>query len=99
MNQTWILKYYELVRLYYSNSIYSIFLGIGFFFRENKNAMIFIMIIIIPPLFRSGVVSIYEYGFLPLLIGGFFLYVSYYGCDQTQAQRLLSAKNEKNEFV
>jgi len=36
-----------------------------------------------------------EYGFLPMLIGGFFLYVSYYGCDQTQAQRLLSAKNEK----
>ena len=30
-----------------------------------------------------------------MLIGGFFLYVSYYGCDQTQAQRLLSAKNEK----
>jgi len=36
-----------------------------------------------------------EYGFLPMLIGGFFLYVSYYGCDQTQAQRLLSAKDEK----
>ncbi len=36
-----------------------------------------------------------EYGFLPMLIGGFFLYASYYGCDQTQAQRLLSAKNEK----
>ncbi|WP_117880466.1 sodium:solute symporter family transporter [Aureibaculum luteum] len=36
-----------------------------------------------------------EYGFWPMLIGGFFLYVSYYGCDQTQAQRLLSAKNEK----
>ncbi|HHC79636.1 MAG TPA: sodium transporter [Flavobacteriia bacterium] len=36
-----------------------------------------------------------EYGFWPMLIGGFFLYASYYGCDQTQAQRLLSAKNEK----
>ncbi len=36
-----------------------------------------------------------EYGLLPMLVGGFFLYVSYYGCDQTQAQRLLSAKNEK----
>jgi len=36
-----------------------------------------------------------EYGLLPMIIGGFFLYVSYYGCDQTQAQRLLSAKNEK----
>lgn len=36
-----------------------------------------------------------EYGIWPMLIGGFFLYVSYYGCDQTQAQRMLSAKNEK----
>jgi SSS family transporter len=36
-----------------------------------------------------------EYGFWPMLIGGFFLYVSYYGCDQTQAQRMLSAKSEK----
>lgn len=36
-----------------------------------------------------------EYGIWPMLIGGFFLYVSYYGCDQTQVQRLLSAKDEK----
>ena len=28
-----------------------------------------------------------------MLIGGFFLYVSYYGCDQTQAQRILAARN------
>ncbi len=35
-----------------------------------------------------------EYGFWPMLVGGIFLYCSYYGTDQTQAQRLLSAKNE-----
>ena len=35
-----------------------------------------------------------EYGLWPMLFGGFFLYASYYGCDQTQAQRMLSAKNE-----
>ncbi|MEP5255796.1 MAG: sodium/solute symporter [Winogradskyella arenosi] len=35
-----------------------------------------------------------EYGFWPMLLGGFFLYLSYYGTDQTQAQRLLSAKDE-----
>ncbi len=35
-----------------------------------------------------------EYGLFPMIIGGFFLYASYYGCDQTQAQRLLSAKDE-----
>ena len=32
-----------------------------------------------------------EYGLLPMLVGGFFLYVSYYACDQSQAQRLLTA--------
>jgi SSS family solute:Na+ symporter len=31
------------------------------------------------------------FAFWPMLIGGFFLYVSYYGCDQTQAQRVLAA--------
>ena len=34
-----------------------------------------------------------EFGFWPMIIGGFFLYASYYGTDQTQSQRLLSSKN------
>lgn len=34
-----------------------------------------------------------EFGVWPMIIGGFFLYVSYYGCDQSQAQRSLSGKN------
>lgn len=34
-----------------------------------------------------------EFGFLPMIFGGFVLYASYYGCDQTQAQRALSAKS------
>ncbi len=34
-----------------------------------------------------------EFGFWPMLIGGFFLYVSYYGTDQSQVQRLFSAQN------
>jgi SSS family solute:Na+ symporter len=29
----------------------------------------------------------------PMLFGGLFLYMSYYGCDQSQAQRLLSARD------
>ncbi len=33
------------------------------------------------------------FGFLPMLLGGFFLYVSYYGTDQTQVQRELSSKD------
>ncbi len=46
--------------------------------------------------------SIFEFGstglgdgatfsFWPMLFGGLFLYISYYGCDQSQAQRLLAA--------
>ena len=34
-----------------------------------------------------------DYGFWPMLFGGFFLYMSYYGCDQTQVQRELSTKS------
>jgi len=41
-----------------------------------------------------GIFNGEEYGFWPMLLGGLFLYLSYYGTDQTQAQRLLSAKNE-----
>ena len=32
-----------------------------------------------------------EFSFWPQIIGGFFLLASYYGCDQTQTQRALSA--------
>ncbi len=35
------------------------------------------------------------YSFLPMVLGGFFLYISYYGCDQSQAQRLLTSRNER----
>lgn len=34
-----------------------------------------------------------EFGLIPMIFGGFVLYASYYGCDQTQAQRAMSAKN------
>jgi SSS family transporter len=32
----------------------------------------------------------------PMLLGGFFLYLSYYGCDQSQAQRLLTARDDRS---
>jgi SSS family transporter len=35
-----------------------------------------------------------EFGFWPMLLGGIFLYTSYYGTDQTQAQRILSSKDQ-----
>lgn len=45
--------------------------------------------------FNMGLNAGEEYGIWPMIFGGFFLYVSYYGCDQSQAQRMLSARNEK----
>lgn len=37
-----------------------------------------------------------DFGFWPLFLGGFFLYASYYGCDQSQVQRELSARSLKD---
>ncbi len=34
-----------------------------------------------------------DYGFWPLLLGGFFLYLAYYGTDQSQVQRELAARS------
>ena len=45
--------------------------------------------------FNWGIGQGQEFGFWPMVIGGFFLYVSYYGCDQSQAQRSLSGKSIK----
>ncbi len=41
-----------------------------------------------------GVSKEEQYAFWPFLIGGFFLYVAYYGCDQSQVQREMSVANE-----
>ncbi|MEO1079129.1 MAG: sodium:solute symporter [Pseudomonadota bacterium] len=38
-----------------------------------------------------GVDGSSDFGFWPMLLGGVFLYVAYYGFDQSQAQRLLAA--------
>jgi SSS family solute:Na+ symporter len=35
------------------------------------------------------------FAFWPMLFGGLFLYLSYYGCDQSQAQRLLTARDDR----
>ncbi len=39
---------------------------------------------------ETGLKSGETFGFWPMLLGGFFLYFSYYGCDQSQAQRILT---------
>lgn len=36
----------------------------------------------------------HDFAFLPMLVGGFFLYVAYYGCDQSQVQRQLCASSQ-----
>lgn len=36
------------------------------------------------------------FGFLPMVFGGLVLYASYYGCDQSEAQRSLAAKDTKD---
>jgi SSS family solute:Na+ symporter len=36
-----------------------------------------------------------DFALLPMLIGGFFLYFSYYGCDQSQAQRIMSTPSRR----
>jgi SSS family solute:Na+ symporter len=36
-----------------------------------------------------------NFGFWPMVLGGFFLYASYYGCDQSQIQRVLCAESEQ----
>lgn len=42
---------------------------------------------------NTGIGTDEEFGLLPMVFGGFFLYASYYGCDQSQAQRMLSAQD------
>ncbi len=43
--------------------------------------------------FGSGLAGEGNYGFWPMLIGGCFLYMAYYGCDQSQAQRVLASRS------
>ena len=43
----------------------------------------------------AGLAGSGDFGFWPMLLGGLFLYISYYGCDQSQAQRLLTAKSDE----
>jgi len=38
----------------------------------------------------------HTFSFWPMVLGGFFLYLSYYGCDQSQAQRLLTTPTPRD---
>ncbi len=42
---------------------------------------------------KTGFAEGGTFAFWPMVIGGFFLYLSYYGCDQTQVQRELSTRS------
>jgi hypothetical protein len=37
-----------------------------------------------------------DFALWPMLFGGLFLYVSYHGCDQSQAQRLLASRDDRS---
>lgn len=41
----------------------------------------------------NGITDGETFAFWPMLIGGFFLYLAYYGCDQSQVQRELCTKD------
>lgn len=43
----------------------------------------------------SGIGDGQTFSFWPMLFGGLFLYLSYYGCDQSQAQRLLTTETSR----
>lgn len=45
---------------------------------------------------RHGLGDGNTFSFWPMLFGGLFLYVAYYGCDQSQAQRILSTASIKD---
>ena len=49
-----------------------------------------------PLLNDAGLRGASNFGFWPMLFGGLFLYMAYYGCDQSQAQRLLAARDERS---
>jgi len=57
--------------------------GVGALFSQRTNALDF----------SWGTQAGDNYGFWPMLLGGFFLYAAYYGCDQSQAQRVLAARS------
>jgi SSS family solute:Na+ symporter len=44
----------------------------------------------------AGLAGEGAFSFWPMLLGGLFLYASYYGCDQSQAQRLLTARDDRS---
>ncbi len=46
--------------------------------------------------FSSGFGDTGNFGFWPMLFGGLFLYMAYYGCDQSQAQRVLSSRSTRD---
>ncbi|MGH9333919.1 MAG: sodium:solute symporter family transporter, partial [Vicinamibacteria bacterium] len=43
----------------------------------------------------TGLADGSTFSFWPMLLGGVFLYMAYYGCDQSQAQRLLTARDDR----
>ena len=73
--------------LFYLIDIFGDFYSMFNFFPEERNLKI--------NLSHHGLGDGNEFAFWPMLIGGFFLYLSYYGCDQSQMQKGLCVKNQE----
>ena len=79
------------------------FCGVFFFFNDTATTEIYTLSLhdALPISEMAQTIDLKGHGlgdgktfaFWPMLFGGLFLYVSYYGCDQTQVQRELSSKN------
>ena len=72
--------------LFYLTSIFGGFRSMFNYFPDQRNVNL--------NFFEHGLGDGKEFAFWPMLIGGFFLYMSYYGCDQSQMQKALCAKNQ-----
>ncbi len=69
--------------LFYLTSIFGSFRSMFDYFPEQRNINLNFS--------DHGLGDGKEFAFWPMLIGGFFLYLSYYGCDQSQMQKGLCA--------
>ena len=76
--------------------ILAVILGLAFLMVDAGDAPVFDLTRAQTISFDPGLTSGNTYGVWPMLIGGFFLYCAYYGCDQSQAQRLLASRSTKD---
>ena len=73
--------------------VLSIFVGLGFLMLDAGHVDLFARERADTIHLDWGVSGGDHYGLWPMLFGGFFLYCAYYGCDQSQTQRVLATSS------